>query len=222
MNNTTLLKELYMIKEDSSKLDKLIETIKKEIMVENCASPSEKKRLKSILSYLKNERIALQHSYLETFNGVEYQIITDSFSIFFFEEHLDLPKLPEELSYPNVKPFIKYFELEGHEVNLDYNKICNSIKAHKQYFKSIRKDSVIPVYVEINNNNYCFFDSNRLKSIYDIMGTKELSFKIAFIKNTYTAYSVLLFENNKNQDKGFLLPMRSFEHNMKNVEKVNY
>lgn len=201
MNNTTLINKLNKIRLSDNyiyELDSLILELENEIMTtDTFKDKSKKQRTKKALSFLnklsKGTRPILGYTDIQN----DYQVFTDSYEAFYLKDHLELPKVPDNMNYPNVSCFIDKLSTDI-QIELDFNYYLNGLKTkqfspeNKAYFKDENK-----------NINICF-DTKLFKNVIDILGTTDL--KVYYNGD----FRPLLFINENTGDKAILLPCRQY------------
>jgi hypothetical protein len=201
MNNTTLINKLNKIRLADNyiyELDSLILELKNEVMTTDTYKDKNKKqRAKKALSFLKalNKKWRPVLAYTDIQN--DFQVFTDSYIAFYLKDHLELPKVPDDMNYPNVSCFIDKLNTDN-KIELDFNYYLNGLKTkqflpeNKAYFKDGNK-----------NINICF-DVKLFKNVIDILGTTDLQ---VYYNGDFKP---LLFINENNGDKAILLPCRQY------------
>lgn len=164
-----------------------------------------KKQLKSTLSYLK--KAAKKHATgvfgytdIQTFDGTDYQVFTDSYTLYALKEHVDeLPlfKNTKEMNgkqYPNVTRFLNV-KGEPEDIQVDIQKVRQAEKEQKHNFDNGRVIVMI-----VSDNHRVFVQARYLKTVYNILGN---NLKVTL----YGEMQPVLFENEAG-DKALVLPVR--------------
>lgn len=201
MKNTTLINKLNKIRLSDNyiyELDSLILELENEVMTTDTYKDKNKKqRTKKVLSFLsklnKSTRPILGYTDVQN----DFQVFTDSYTAFYLKDHLELPKVPKNLNYPNISRFIDTLNTDI-KIKLDFNYYLNGLKT-KQFLpenKAWFKD-------ENKNINICF-DAKLFKNVIDILGTTDLQ---VYYNGDFKP---LLFINENNGDKAILSPCRQY------------
>ena len=163
---------------------------------------------KAALRFLKNNskyREILHYCDYQNISGTDYQVFTDSYTLFMLVDKMELPYYKDNMpnaSYPNVKNLYSasYYDTDITE-SIDIKDILAKLKA-----KMIPVQDKIAKYVNENVNANgktvaIAFNANYLKTIVDILGTSEL--KVYYRDNT-RGYSPLLFVDEATGNKALL------------------
>lgn len=216
MENTKVLNELEKIAskvnlEYVPELAGLINELKAEIYSEykGVANKSLLQRTKAALRFLKhvsNVRPVLQYCDYQNIEGTDYQVFTDSYTLFMLVDKMELPYYKDNLpniNYPNLKNLYSasYYDTDITE-SIDIKDIMAKLKA-----KMLPIQDKMAKYVNENVNvngktTAIAFDANRLKTIVDILGTSEL--KVYYRRDK----APLLFVDESTGNKALLVPMR--------------
>lgn len=216
MEKTKLLNQLEQIAAKVSvdyvpELSGLIAELKAEIYSEykGVVNKSLLQRTKAALRFLKHVskvRPVLQYCDYQNINGTDYQVFTDSYTLFMLVDKMELPYYKDNMpnaSYPNVKNLYNdsWYDIDITE-SIDINDIMAKLKA-----KMLPIQDKMAKYVNENVNAYgktvaIAFDANRLKSIVDILGTTELN--VYYRKKSVP----LLFVDEITGNKALLMPIR--------------
>ena len=219
MEKTKLLNQLEQIAAKISvdyvpELSGLIAEVKAEIYSEykGVVNKSLLQRTKAALKFLKNAskyREILHYCDYQNIAGTDYQVFTDSYTLFMLVDKMELPYYKDNLpsaSYPNVKNLYNasYYDTDITE-SIDIKDIMAKLKA-----KMIPVQDKIAKYVNENVNANgktvaIAFNANYLKTIVDILGTTEL--KVYYRDNT-RGYSPLLFVDEATGNKALLVPIK--------------
>lgn len=189
----------------------LINELKAEIYSEykGVVNKSLLQRTKAALRFLKHVskvRPVLQYCDYQNISGTDYQVFTDSYTLFMLVDKMELPYYKDNMpsaSYPNVKNLCHagYYDFDITE-SIDIKDILAKLKA-----KMLPMEEKIAKYVNENVNAdgktvALAFDANRLKTIVDILGTSEL--KVYYRRDM----TPLLFVDEATGNKALLVPMR--------------
>ena len=219
MEKTKLLNQLEQIAAKVSvdyvpELSGLIAEVKAEIYSEykGVVNKSLLQRTKAALKFLKNVskyREILHYCDYQNIAGTDYQVFTDSYTLFMLVDKMELPYYKDNMpnaSYPNARNLYSasYYDTDITE-SIDIKDIMAKLKA-----KIIPVQDKIAKYVNENVNANgktvaIAFNANYLKTIVDILGTTEL--KVYYRDNT-RGYSPLLFVDENTGNKAFLVPIK--------------
>lgn len=216
MENTKLLNQLENIAskvnlEYVPELAGLINELKAEIYSESNGKINKSllQRTKAALKFLKNNskyRAILHYCDYQNIAGTDYQVFTDSYTLFMLVDKMELPYYKDNMpsaSYPNVKNLYSasYYDTDITE-SIDIKDIMAKLKA-----KMIPVQDKIAKYVNKNVNANgktvaIAFDANYLKTIVDILGTSEL--KVYYRRDM----APLLFVDENTGNKALLMPIK--------------
>ena len=216
MENTKVLNELEKIGskvnlEYVPELAGLINELKAEIYSESNGTINKSllQRTKAALKFLKNNskyREILHYCDYQNISGTDYQVFTDSYTLFMLVDKMELPYYKDSMpnaSYPNVKNLYSasYYDTDITE-SIDIKDIMAKLKA-----KMLPIDNKIAKYVNENVNANgktvaIAFNANYLKTIVDILGTSEL--KVYYRRDM----SPLLFVDEATGNKALLVPIK--------------
>ena len=219
MENTKLLNQLENIAskvnlEYVPELAGLINELKAEIYSESNGKINKSllQRTKAALKFLKNNskyRAILHYCDYQNIAGTDYQVFTDSYTLFMLVDKMELPYYKDNMpnaSYPNVRNLYSasYYDTDITE-SIDIKDIMAKLKA-----KMIPVQDKIAKYVNENVNANgktvaIAFNANYLKTIVDVLGTSEL--KVYYRDNT-RGYSPLLFVDENTGNKALLVPIK--------------
>lgn len=216
MEKTKVLNELEKIAskvnlEYVPELTGLINELKAEIYSESKGSINKSllQRTKAALRFLKNNskyREILQYCDYQNIAGTDYQVFTDSYTLFMLVDKMELPYYKDNMpnaSYPNVKNLYSasYYDTDITE-SIDIKDIMAKLKA-----KMLPIDNKIAKYVNENVNANgktvgIAFNANYLKTIVDILGTSEL--KVYYLRDK----APLLFVDESTGNKALLMTIK--------------
>lgn len=216
MEKTKLLNQLEQISAKISvdyvpELSGLIAELKAEIYAESNGKINKSllQRTKAALRFLKNTdkyREILHYCDYQNIAGTDYQVFTDSYTLFMLVDKMELPYYKDNIpsaNYPNVKNLYNagYYDTDITE-SIDIKDIMAKLKA-----KILPIDNKIAKYVNENVNAdgktvAIAFDANRLKTIVDILGTSEL--KVYYRRDM----APLLFVDETTGNKALLMPIK--------------
>ena len=219
MENTKLLNQLENIAskvnlEYVPELAGLINELKAEIYSESNGKINKSllQRTKAALKFLKNNskyRAILHYCDYQNIAGTDYQVFTDSYTLFMLVDKMELPYYKDNMpnaSYPNVRNLYSasYYDTDITE-SIDIKDIMAKLKA-----KMIPVQDKIAKYVNENVNANgktvaIAFNANYLKTIGDVLGTSEL--KVYYRDNT-RGYSPLLVVDEATGNKALLVPIK--------------
>ena len=211
-----VLKNTYNVLSQDADFNALYSEIKNEVELETVSSPSEKNQIKAIQKFIKkcnkDSREILHKACVKNIDGVDCQVITDSFSMFYFNNKLPIDTWEEEekiSEYPNVSSFIR--EIKNHNgceiVNINYENLVKNIKLHK-----------MPREILCGEINECRFDTAKVKEALDIMGDKAT---IYLAKKTAQNGSPFGFLYLLSDNGGALvLGMRKYEDENNSAENI--
>lgn len=160
MKLETIINELETIKDMGDDLialeryNKLIEDLKKDLLLKNCKKTTKTTKITAIKNVLNNKR-----QYRETLKKIKIEddkmMFTDSYSAYIINKIDNIPfeTVKNEETYPDLKIFFKDKEL-NERIELDYNTIKTNIKLKQEYYK-------------INDN--IMFDNKYLLNMLNIM-----------------------------------------------------
>lgn len=215
MEKTKLLNQLEQIAAKVSvdyvpELSGLIAELKAEIYSEykGVVNKSLLQRTKAALRFLKhvsNVRPVLQYCDYQNIAGIDYQVFTDSYTMFMLVDRMELPYYKDNMpnvSYPNLSNIYNDCGYTDITESIDIKDIMAKLKA-----KMLPIQDKMAKYVNENVNTYddivkIGFDANRLKSIVDILGTTELN---VYYKREWAP---LLFVDEVTGNKAMLCPIR--------------
>lgn len=216
MENTKVLNELEKIAskvnlEYVPELAGLINELKAEIYSEykGVVNKSLLQRTKAALKFLRNSdkvRPLLKYCDYQNIAGTDYQVFTDSYTLFMLVDKMELPYYKDNMpsaSYPNVKNLYSasYYDTDITE-SIDIKDILAKLKA-----KMLPIQDKIAKYVNesVNANGKTVaiaFNANYLKTIVDILGTSEL--KVYYRRDI----APLLFVDEATGNKALLVPIK--------------
>ena len=217
MENTKVLNELEKIAskvnlEYVPELAGLINELKAEIYSESNGKINKSllQMQKAALRFLKNAgskgRDIFKYCDYQNISGTDYQVFTDSFTLFMLADKMELPYYKDNIpnaSYPNVKSLYSasYSDTDITE-SIDIKDIMAKLKA-----KMLPIDNKIAKYVNENVNANgktvaIAFNANYLKTIIDILGTSEL--KVYYLRDK----APLLFVDEATGNKALLIPIK--------------
>lgn len=216
MGNTELLKRLLKIERNGSiNLDPdfitLLNDIKMEVYNEEKGFTStEKKANKKAAAFLKKaykRRPVLSVCDIQTTNGIDYQVFTDSYAAFYMKKHYKLETIEDlnnreatQLKYPDVVRLLPD-ETDGSLIQNGKQLLDEALKKHKAgLLKQLDSMTVCELY---HGDKKITVDILKLKSVIEIMGTSDLD--IYF----YGSFKPLLFIDNITGNKAILLPIRT-------------
>lgn len=189
MENTKVLNELEKIAskvnlEYVPELAGLINELKAEIYSESNGKINKSllQMQKAALRFLKNAgskgRDIFKYCDYQNIAGTDYQVFTDSYTLFMLVDKMELPYYKDNMpsaNYPNVKNLYNtsWYDTDITE-SIDIKDIMAKLKA-----KMLPIDNKIAKYVNENVNANgktvaIAFNANYLKTIVDILGTSEL------------------------------------------------
>lgn len=215
MEKTKLLNQLEQIAAKISldyvpELSGLIAELKAEIYSEykGVVNKSLLQRTKAALKFLRNSdkvRPLLKYCDYQNIAGIDYQVFTDSYTMFMLVDKMELPYYKDNMpnvSYPNLSSIYNDCGYTDITESIDINDIMAKLKA-----KMLPIQDKMAKYVNENVNTYddivkIGFDANRLKSIVDILGTTELN---VYYKRELAP---LLFVDEITGNKALLMPIR--------------
>lgn len=216
MEKTKLLNQLEQIAAKISvdyvpELSGLIAELKAEIYSEykGVVNKSLLQRTKAALKFLKNAskyREILHYCDYQNISGTDYQVFTDSYTLFMLVDKMELPYYKDNMpnaSYPNVKNLYNasWYDTDITE-SIDIKDILAKLKA-----KMLPIQDKIAKYVNesVNANGKTVaiaFNANYLKTIIDILGTTEL--KVYYRRDL----APLLFVDEATGNKALLVPIK--------------
>lgn len=216
MEKTKLLNQLEQISAKISvdyvpELSGLIAELKAEIYSESngVINKSLLQMQKAALKFLKNAgkyREILHYCDYQNIAGTDYQVFTDSYTLFMLVDKMELPYYKDNMpsaSYPNVKNLYSagYYDTDITE-SIDIKDIMAKLKA-----KMLPIQDKMAKYINENVNangktKAIAFDANRLKTIVDILGTSEL--KVYYRRDM----APLLFVDENTGNKALLMPIK--------------
>ena len=216
MENTKVLNELEKIAskvnvEYVPELTGLINELKAEIYSESNGKINKSllQMQKAALKFLKNTgkyREILHYCDYQNIAGTDYQVFTDSYTLFMLVDKMELPYYKDNMpnaNYPNVKNLYNagYYDTDITE-SIDIKDIMAKLKA-----KMLPINNKIAKYVNENVNAdgktiAIAFNANYLKTIVDILGTSEL--KVYYRRDI----APLLFVDEATGNKALLMPIK--------------
>lgn len=217
MEKTKLLNQLEQIAAKISldyvpELSGLIAELKAEIYSESNGTINKSllQRTKAALRFLKNTgskgRDIFKYCDYQNIEGTDYQVFTDSYTLFMLVDKMELPYYKDNLpniNYPNLKNLYSasYYDTDITE-SIDIKDIMAKLKA-----KLLPMEDKIAKYVNENVNAdgktvAIAFNANYLKTIVDILGTSEL--KVYYRRDM----APLLFVDEATGNKALLMPIK--------------
>lgn len=164
-----------------------------------------KNQLKNATKYLKEASKKVKSGVLgycskENVNDNDYQVLTNSYSCVLLAEVLDLPKCPDELSFPKVRYiFDMVLNSKGVEVKIDFDDLYQK---SKEYRKTKEETKIYKVKVD---NDIAYFDIKILMDTFKVLGTTEVTL---YMKNIV---SPLLIKCKNNGNIAVCLPIRVYK-----------
>lgn len=140
MKLETIINELETIKNMGDDLialeryNKLIEDLKKELLLKNCKKTTKTTKITAIKNVLNNKR-----QYRDILKKIKIEdnkmMFTDSYSAYIINKIDNIPfeTVKDEEIYPDLKNFFNK-ELDN-KIELDYNTIKTNIKLKQEYYK---------------------------------------------------------------------------------------
>ena len=216
MENTKVLNELEKIAskvnlEYVPELAGLINELKAEIYAESNGKINKSllQMQKAALRFLKNTgkyREILHYCDYQNIAGTDYQVFTDSYTLFMLVDKMELPYYKDNMpsaTYPKVKALYNagYYDTDITE-SIDIKDIMAKLKA-----KMLPIDNKITKYVNENVNvngktTAIAFNANYLKTIVDVLGTSEL--KVYYRRDM----APLLFVDEATGNKALLMTIK--------------
>lgn len=216
MEKTKLLNQLEQIAAKISvdyvpELSGLIAGLKAEIYSESNRKINKSllQMQKAALRFLKNAgkyREILHYCDYQNIAGTDYQVFTDSYTLFMLVDKMELPYYKDNMpsaNYPNVKNLYNagYYDTDITE-SIDIKDIMAKLKA-----KMLPIQDKIAKYVNENVNingktTAIAFNANYLKTIVDVLGTSEL--KVYYRRDM----APLLFVDEATGNKALLMPIK--------------
>lgn len=216
MKNTELLKKLLKIERNGSiNIDPdfitLLNDIKMEVYNEEKGFTStEKKANKKAAAFLKKSykrNPVLSVCDIQTTNGINYQVFTDSYVAFYIKKYYKLETIEElnnrertQLKYPDVVRMLPD-ENKGSLIHNGKYLLDEALKKHKAGL--LEKLDSTTIYKLYYGDEIITVDILKLKSVIEIMGTTDLD--IYF----YGTFKPLLFVDNITGNKALLLPIKT-------------
>ena len=143
---------------------------------------------------------ALGYCSKENVNDNDYQVLTNSYSCILLSEGLDLPKCPDELSFPKVERiFDMVLNSKNIEVKIDFDDLYQK---SKEYRKTKEETKIYKVKVD---NDIAYFDIKILMDTFKVLGTTEVAL---YMKNTV---SPLLIKCKNSENMAICLPVRVYK-----------
>lgn len=216
MKNTELLKKLLKIERNGSiNIDPdfitLLNDVKMEVYNEEKGFTSgEKKANKKAAAFLKKlykRRPVLSVCDIQTTNGIDYQVFTDSYVAFYMMKHYKLETIEDlnnregmQLKYPDVVRLLPD-ENNGSLIHNGKFLLDEALKKHKADL--LEKLDSMTIYKLYYGDEKITVDILKLKTVIEIMGTSDLD--IYF----YGSFKPLLFVDNITGNKAILLPIKT-------------
>lgn len=215
MENTKVLNELEKIAskvnlEYMPELAGLINELKAEIYSESNGKINKSllQMQKAALRFLKNAgkyREILHYCDYQNIAGTDYQVFTDSYTLFMLVDKLELPYYKDNMpsaSYPSLSGIYNGCGYTDITESIDIKDIMAKLKA-----KMLPMEEKIAKYVNENVNANgktvaVAFNANYLKTIVDILGTSEL--KVYYRRDK----APLLFVDEATGNKALLCPIK--------------
>ena len=158
------------------------------------------------MKHVSKVRPVLQYCDYQNINGTDYQVFTDSYTLFMLVDKMELPYCKDSIpnvNYPNVSNLYNdsWYDIDITE-SIDIKDIMAKLKA-----KMLPIQDKMAKYVNENVNvngkiTALAFDANRLKTIVDILGTSEL--KVYYRRDM----APLLFVDESTGNKALLMPIK--------------
>lgn len=161
-------------------------------------------QIKYAIKYLKEasnkvKSGALGYCSKENINDNDYQVLTNSYSCILLTEELDLPKCPNELSFPKVRNiFDMVLNSKSVEVKIDFDDLYQK---SKEYRKTKEETKIYKIKVD---NDIAYFDIKILMDTFKVLGTTEV---YLYMKNTV---SPLLIKCKNSENIAVCLPVRVY------------
>ena len=140
MKLETIINELEIIKDMGDDLialeryNKLIEDLKKDLLLKNCKKTTKTTKITAIKNVLNNKR-----QYRETLKKIKIEdnkmMFTDSYSAYIINKIDNIPFdiVKDEETYPELKNFFN--KPLGDNIELDYNTIKSNVKLKKELYQ---------------------------------------------------------------------------------------
>lgn len=216
MKNTELLKKLLKIERNGFiNIDPdfitLLNDVKMEVYHEEKSFTStEKKANKKAAAFLKKLykiRPVLSVCDIQTKNGIDYQVFSDSYVAFYIKKHYKLETIEDlnnregtQLKYPDVVRLLPD-ENNGSLIHNGKLLLDEALKKHKSGL--LEKLDSMTIYKLYYGDETITVDILKLKTVIEIMGTLDLD--IYF----YGSFKPLLFVDNITGNKAILLPIKN-------------
>lgn len=217
MKNTELLKKLLKIERNGSiNIDPdfiaLLNDVKMEVYDEEKGFTStEKKANKKAAAFLKKSykrKPILSVCDIQTTNGIDYQVFTDSYVAFYMKKYYKLETIEglnnrdgTQLRYPDIVKLLPD-ENNGLLIHNGKHLLDEALKKHKAgLLETLDSMTIYKLYY---GDEKITVDILKLKTVIEIMGTSDLD--IYF----YGSFKPLLFVDNKTGNKAILLPLRTY------------
>lgn len=161
MKLETIINELETIKDMGDdvialeRYNKLIEDLKKDLLLKNCKKTTKTTKISAIKKVLNNKRQCRETLKKIKIDGNK-MMFTDSYSVYIINKIDNIPFdiVGDKESYPDLKMFFKFNEDQKEEIELNYNTIKSNIKLKQEFY---------------NINDKIAFDNKYLLNMLDIM-----------------------------------------------------
>lgn len=161
MKLESIINELESIKNIGDDLialeryNKLIEDLKKDLLLKNCKKTTKTSKITAIKKVLNNKR-----QYRDILKKIKLEdnkmIFTDSYNAYIINKIDNIPFdiVGDEETYPDLKMFFRFNDDLKEKIELNYNTIKSNIKLKQEYYKI---------------NDKIAFDNKYLLNMMDIM-----------------------------------------------------
>lgn len=159
------------------------------------------------LKYLNNKKRGQKFCHYSNeieIDGINYQVMTNTYSIIWLEKHLELPKMPDDIQYPDTTKFFN--DGQDIKVSIDVDKLYGLSKQYK-----VRQEATHYCCIKYNDDTI-YLNIKYLMDVYKLLGTIKVD---AYVKNSITP--ILLKDKNSNS-VGILCPIIGYG-NIKELAK---
>lgn len=210
MTNEAMLKVIYDVMDNGVNLPKLqdvVDKLKDDIALENCASVTEKHMLtacKKLLKGSSEQRPVLKKTDMQEINGETYQVMTDSYCAVWLKKPLDLPRVSEDETYPDMKKIVSMF-FGGDS----FDKTVMTYKEAMTRNKTIKREDKVKIDEIVFKGEPMRFNSDLFVNLFKCLGTNKVTI---YAYKGLSGFKPMKIVPNDN-DNGFalLVPTRVYD-----------
>ena len=210
MTNEAMLKVIYDVMDNGVNLPKLqdvVDKLKDDIALEKCSSVTEKHMLTACRKLLKGaseQRPVLKKTDMQEIDGITYQVMTDSFCAVWLKKPLDLPRVSEDETYPDMKKIVSMF-FGGDS----FDKTVMTYKEAMTRNKTIKREDKVKIDEIVFKGEPMRFNSDLFVNLFKCLGTNEVTI---YAYKGLSGFKPMKIVPNDN-DNGFalLVPTRVYD-----------